>query len=65
VQQEREREERESERESESESERDEMETADGVRLSQGITEMNRRTIFRAQRESAVQSRTGGGSNDY
>jgi ATP-dependent RNA helicase DDX41 len=30
-----------------------------------GITEMNRRTIFRAQRESAVQSRTGGGSNDY
>jgi hypothetical protein len=33
--------------------------------VSQGITEMNRRTIFRAQRESAVQSRTGGGSNDY
>ncbi len=38
---------------------------ADAGALVQGITEMNRRTIFRAQRESAVQSRTGGGSNDY
>jgi len=38
-----------------------------GTALStiQGITDMNRRTIFRAQREGAVQSRSGGGSCDY
>ena len=37
-----------------------------GTALStiQGITDMNKRTIFRAQRD-AVQSRSGGGSCDY